>query len=236
MTAAFLIRLIIPLLLVSPAMAAWDKGFNFRATSGYVTDGTNQTYVIDTDVYPTTRNGVTFGWNYSTCLSDLGGGTRDRDSGIDVRLAGMHFIANRDERCTFKVDLPAAGTYIITLGYGDAGGNAKNNYIVVKDSTTDVITLSAVTTAATPTFGDAVGSTYNAATWPGSQTTSTEVFATTTLDMIIGSGLAPDATDASIAHLFISQVASGVSNSVSTTPGSDSISTTRGTGNITTIP
>lgn len=221
------------LFLASNAFGAWDKGFNFRATSGFIADGANETYVIDTDVYPTTRNGVTFGWTYSSCLADDGGGTRDRDAGIDRRIAGMHFIANRDERCTFKVDLPATGDYIITLGYGDAGANAKNNYIVINDSGTARLTLSAVATLATPTFGDAIGATFNAATWPGSQTTVTKTFSTTTLDLMIGSGTTPDATDASIAHLFLSQVASSSTGRVVTTPGSGSITTTPGSGSIT---
>lgn len=38
-----------------------DVGFDFRATSTFVTDPANCTYVID-DLYPTTRGGVTFGW------------------------------------------------------------------------------------------------------------------------------------------------------------------------------
>lgn len=220
----------------SYSFAAWDKGFNFRTTSGYVTDGANTTYVLEGDAYPTVRNGVTFGWSYSACLTDFGGGGRDRDNVIDARLAGMNFIANRDERCTFKVDLPAAGNYIITLGYGDAGGNTKNNYIVIKDSGTTVLTLSGVATAATPTFGDAVGNTYNAATWPGSQTTATETFATTTFDLMIGSGATPDGTDASITHLFISQVGSSAFRGILATPGSNSIRTTAGSNSLRTIP
>jgi len=222
------------LFIASVSFAAWDKGFNFRTTSGFVTDGANTTYVLEGDAYPTVRNGVTFGWTYSTCITDLGGGGRDRDAGIDARLAGMNFIANRDERCTFKVDLPAAGDYIITLGYGDAGANAKTNYIVVNDSGTAKITLSGIATLATPTFGDAIGNTYNAATWPGSQTTTTKTFSTTTFDMIIGMGATPDGTDSSIDHLFISQVsAGGATGSIRTTPGSGVVTTTPGTGSIT---
>src|SRR5205809_595690 len=92
---------------------SWDKGFNFRDSIGYVTDGTNETYVRDTgDVYPVTRNAVTFGWN-----SNLGGA--DRNSAIDRRLAGLNY-SSPGTSFTFQVDLTAPGTYDISLALGDA--------------------------------------------------------------------------------------------------------------------
>ena len=42
--------------------AVWQQGFDFRATSTYVTDPPTSTYVLASTAYPTTVNGVTFGW------------------------------------------------------------------------------------------------------------------------------------------------------------------------------
>lgn len=199
-------RLIAILLLTcGTSFASWDKGFNFRATSGYVTDGTNETFVIDTDAYPTTRNGVTFGW--TSAPSGAGGGSRDRDNTIDRRIAGINFVGNTNTPCAFQVDLPATGIFKIQLGYGDAGGNSQSNYIDVDDSATNLISFRPQNTAATPTFGDAVGSTYIAAVWPGSEATVTKTFATTTFKMVLGDVALGAGTNSVISHIFISQVA-----------------------------
>lgn len=229
-------KILLILLLSSNAFGAWDKGFNFRTTSGFVTDGANETYVLEGDAYPTVRNGVTFGWNTATCITDTGGGGRDRDAGIDRRIAGMNFVGNQLNQCTFQVDLPAAGTYLISLGMGDAGGNAKSNYVVVKDNTTALITFAPLATLSTPTFGDAAGNTYTAANWTTSQTSVSKTFATTTFNLVLGSGLTPDGTDSSIDHIFISQVASTPFVGLSVTPGSNSIRTTAGTNSLRTTP
>jgi hypothetical protein len=102
---------------------SWDKGFNFRQTSGFVTDGANETYVLSGDSYPATRNGVTFGWE------DAPSGDRDRNSGIDRRLAGMNFVSSAAGASAyrFRVDLPAAGDYAVRLAIGDEanGSNVK---------------------------------------------------------------------------------------------------------------
>lgn len=204
----------------TPTFGAWDKGFDFRATAGFVTDPANTTYVIETEAYPTVRNSSTFGWNSTTCLNpDGGGGSRDRDSGIDARIAGINFIGNTNTPCTFRVDLPAAGTYKIQLGAGDAGGNAQTNYIDVRDNTTNVISLRPCNSAATPTFCDANGSTYNAATWPGSEVTITANFATTTLNLVLGDASAGSGTNSVISHLFISQVVQASTPTITILPG-----------------
>lgn len=186
------------------AAISFTKGFNFRATSGFVTDGANTTYVTSADIYPTTRNGVTFGWTLDP--NTLGGGDRDRNAGIDPRIAGMTFVGNNNTSSdTFKVDLPAAGSYAINLGMGDAGSNAKTNYTIVYDNTTPVITLFPASTLSTPTFADATGATYNAATWPGSQASVVKTFSTTSLFVSIGAPGLSAGTDSSITHLFITK-------------------------------
>jgi len=114
---------------------AWDKGFNFRGTSGYVTDGANETYVLLGDAYPVTRNGVTFGW-----LSAPSSG--DRDSTIDRRLAGINYTANDGaSQRDFQIDLPAAGDYIISLALGDHGFTQTYQYWRLLDNTTVLATI-----------------------------------------------------------------------------------------------
>jgi hypothetical protein len=48
-------------LTVTPARG-WQQGFDFRNTAAFVTDPPGDTYVLPTTKYPTTVNGVTFGW------------------------------------------------------------------------------------------------------------------------------------------------------------------------------
>lgn len=186
------------------SVVSFAKGFNFRASSGFVADGTNETYVLASDVYPTTRNGVTFGWAVDP--NTLGGGDRDRDAGIDRRIAGMHFIGNHNTSTdTFRVDLPAAGVYTVQFGVGDAGANAKTNYIRILDDTVSLISFQPLNTLATPTFGDAAGNTYNAATWPSSEASVTKTFSSTICRVLIGDSLNGLGTDASIDHLFLTK-------------------------------
>lgn len=85
------------------------KGFNFRQSSGFVTDLGNDTYVLSGDSYPTTRNGVTFGWESVP-------GDRDRNNAINAKLAGLCFDngANTD----FRVDM--TGSMKFRLAMGDA--------------------------------------------------------------------------------------------------------------------
>ena len=111
---------------------SWDKGFNFRATSGFVTDGINETYVFKTDIYPVTRNGSTFGWQTVSPPLDY-----NRDSGLDRRLAGGNSEANFWSTETFRVDLYEAsgGVYDIALALGDILNNSIS-YVIFFDKTT----------------------------------------------------------------------------------------------------
>lgn len=179
---------------------SWDKGFNFRASSGYVTDGANETYVLHTDAYPVTRNAVTFGWNTAPIDS------RDRNSANDRRLAGMNFTHNAID---FQVDLPATGDYTIRLAMGDdaAGWGSGTQKCIFKDNTTTLATMGP-TDVTTANWRDAVGTQYNNASWPGSNSSITGTFATTTFIATVGNAL-----DYSVmAHLFLSQVAAAAAS------------------------
>ena len=92
---------------------SFDIGINFRGSSAYVTDGTNETYCLN-ESYPVTRGGATFG--YETLPS---GGTINRSTAVDRRLAGISYepLAGIP---TFRLDLPSAGDYQIRAAFGDA--------------------------------------------------------------------------------------------------------------------
>jgi len=182
---------------------AWDKGFNFRATAGYVTDGPNETYVIG-DAYPVTRNSVTFGW-----LDSIGSQTRDRLSSGDVRLAGINYAVNTPAVKRFQVDLPATGDYIITLAMGDATFSHSYASIEFLDNTTSLATLTGIVLSSAGYFCDAAGTVHTSqANWIANEVTITKTFATTILIIKLGSVDAQ--SDVSpIAHLFVSQVAAG---------------------------
>lgn len=150
---------------------AWDKGFNFRATSNYVTDSSpTETYVLG-EQYGVTRNSVTFGWSV-----DLTANARDRVSGNDRRLAGLNFTTGTTNY--FRVDLPAAGLYKIHVAMGDGGSTNWADW-AIKDTTTTLFTTSGFLT--NNTFSDATDTNYSAANWPASETGVIHNFATTEL-------------------------------------------------------
>jgi hypothetical protein len=114
-----------------------DGGINFRDTAGFVTDGTNETYCLgEVDAYPVSRGGLTFGWE--TIANDAG---RDRNSGIDRRLAGVNFDG-ANAPAIFRLNLPSTGTYLIELAVGDTGGfNPPVQDAQIVDDTTTFITV-----------------------------------------------------------------------------------------------
>ena len=176
---------------------AWDKGFNFRETAGFVTDGANETYAIcSAETYPTTRNSVTFGVE-----NVFGWSTRDRLDTNDRRLAGVNW---RSDKGLFRVDLEAADDYVIDLAYGDPSGGANNPDSKIYDNTTVLATIGP-TTNGSGEFVDASGvNRTSAALWVSNRVTIQHTFATTTFFVSVSeaaSALSP------LAHLFLSRVA-----------------------------
>lgn len=182
---------------------AWDKGFNFRASSGYVSDGANETYVLADDGYPTTRNGVTFGWDGLDSGQD-----RDRDSGVDRRLAGIVFANNGGTQYNFRVDLNSTGDYEINLAMGDTGGGQDYQYCQFKDNTSVLRTIDDSDGTAFNNYDDATGVNRAEAAWPGSNAKDTQTFATTIFFLLVGTP-GSEASATTIAHLFLSEVAAG---------------------------
>ncbi len=157
---------------------ALPQGVNFRATSGYVADGTNYDHDLlngtGTADYPiTSAQGNNIGW-------ETGGGTyqsRDRNSGNDARLAGITF-QNSNTDITFRVDLPSTGNYKIGLAAGDANYAAPVP-VDLYDTLSNLASLSTGSTSGSNHFKDATNTDYSAASWPGSQTIVQYTFATT---------------------------------------------------------
>lgn len=144
----------------------FDCGINFRATSGYVTDGTNETYCEASDTYPTTRDGYTFGWDSSTSVSEL-----NRNSGVDRRLAGINYLSKTNTTRYFRLDLPSAGTYEIHLAVGDVNNSTNCGCIVRDGAGTTLIELTG-DTSGNARFKDATDTEYTTATWPTSESGS----------------------------------------------------------------
>jgi hypothetical protein len=182
---------------------SWDKGWNHRATSAFVTDGTNETYALG-EAYPTTRNGVTFGWT-----TDLSANARDRDAAVDRRLAGMDFQNNTTGlQDVFRVDTTASGSHTVRLALGDAGSAGLcAPYIQVRDGSTALATIDHSSSVTTGTdMIDATGTTYSITNWPGSNTPITVALTGTILNFALGTPSV--GTNLSmLAHIFVSQVA-----------------------------
>jgi len=188
-------------LTVTTAGSGFQQGFDFRATSGFVTDPGFATWVTSSTAYPTTRNGVTFGWQVTTNLD-----SRDRNTAVDPRLAGINFVYNNVAPAVFEVDLPAAGTYTINLAmgddlYGQCGGGCK---IEFRDGATSLFTIAEPGTSG-GMFFDANGNNLTAAAWPASNTTHQVTMSGTKLLVLVGANDGKsDVTP--IAHLAVTQV------------------------------
>lgn len=179
---------------------SFDVGFNFRGSSGYVTDGAGETYVIDSDDYPTTRGGATFGEEDEWLLN------LDRDSGLDRRLAGMK-AESAANSARFRVDLPATGDYDIHLAIGDPA-SGQNCDLATKDGTTTLDTYT-VTTSGAAHFFDATGvQRTSSADWVSNEAKVTRTFATTIFRVQVNGA----ANTSSIAHARLVQVEAASGN------------------------
>lgn len=173
-----------------------DWGFNFRATSGFVTDGANETPVLAED-YPHTYtiNGVsvTAGWEDS-----VAGNTRDRSAAGDAREAGINFSAVGGTR--FRVDLPAAGSWTIHFAGGDGNGAGLACDFAFKDGTTALGTTGSYPGTG---FNDANNTNWSVAAWPGSETGLSVSMSSTTFRLVTTS-----ASTNAVAYLRLAQASS----------------------------
>lgn len=164
-------------------MTVWatPKGFNFRATLPYVTDGTNEQFVGATQAYPTIStiggDSVTYGW--TTTTANVSG--RDRINTGDTRLAGGCFGVP-GTISTFQIALPATGVFLIRLAMGDQVNDQTMTY-TVRDGATVLASKSA--TQANPFF-DATGTNLSAAHWVTDNQPITPTMAGTMLTIDLG--------------------------------------------------
>jgi hypothetical protein len=177
------------------------SGINFRATSGYVTDNAADTYSLG-EAYPTTRGGKTFGFG-----SSITSNTRDRSTGVDVRLAGIAFMANSGSPTNFTIDL-ASGTYKVRLALGDAAA-PQVIYCQLKDGATVRATIGPTTTSGPTRWLDATGAELIDSAWPSSNATVTIVVSSGALTVALG-GSSGGSGIAAISHVaWELQAASG---------------------------
>lgn len=181
-------------------------GIDFRDTSGFVTDPANCTYTFtsgDGDLYPKTRGGVgPFGWDTTKGGGDShrSGNSRDRDSGIDSRLAGLEFGCGATP-CYFRIDLPAPGSYKLFFAFGDATGGANAVDSKIYDNSTFLTEIGPISNSAGQ-FVDASGTNRtSAADWVtnGAPTFITQTFASSIFYITIENGGTGPLT-----HIFIS--------------------------------
>jgi hypothetical protein len=189
----------------------WKKGFNFRQNPSFCTDGTDETYVCESpwDQYPVTpqRNGVDFG--HESSFATMNSRDRVAPPGADRRLAGIWFPIGGGQ-LIIRVDLPAAGAYIIKLASGDAvwGNGVTDGIVSVQDG--GVSTLFSIDHAT----GFSTGSTYRDATdaelsiaaWVAADGGAgrTVTFTTTICRLLMGDGGAT--RGGPVAHFSLEQV------------------------------
>ncbi len=175
---------------------ALPQGINFRSTLGYVTDGANDSFeqANATATYPrTTAQGNNVGWELGV------GNIRDRNAGVDPRLAGMHFSVTTNGN--FRIDLPSTGNYDVRLAAGDYSSSIAVGWALY-DTNTSLATLSSGSTSTTQRWKDALNVEYNATTWPTSNSPYAATFTTTIMRV-------RSTNNSCIAHVSVAASAGG---------------------------
>lgn len=185
--------------------------FNFRLTSGFVTDDGEGVPVLGETFPHTYTNGN--GFSISAGWDGTPGENVDRTNTNDPRIAGIN--AHGSIR-TFTVDLssgsaPGAADYIVDIAAGDATNFRKSAYKLLDNATLLIDGSGAGVGTNTPggQFLDATASIITASTtWTGTPVTKT--FATTTAKLVNN----PDSigTTTCIAHLRLAKVAAAVAS------------------------
>ena len=172
---------------------AFDMGWDFRATAGYVTDDAHYGVFAkgDTDAYPTTyTNGD--GQSLNAGWTTLGPGATDASASNDPRIAGGVYVDQSGGSRTFQIDLssgsaPGAGTYTVDCAFGRADYNPSGQTFQVKDNTTVVLDGTnggAGYSVATGHYIDATLQDVAATTtWTGA--TTSKAFSSTTANLVL---------------------------------------------------
>jgi hypothetical protein len=170
---------------------AFDFGFDFRGTSGYVTDPSYASVVLGENYPNTYTNGagksINAGFTVAGQVNPL-----DRDNTQDPRIAGTNYEANDGYNNFFQVDLssgsaPGAGTYSVDLAMG-AFISAGKQCFKLLDTTTLLIDGTFGGAGQDTSAGHFIDATLTdvtgGATWTGTPVTKT--FATTLAKLSIG--------------------------------------------------
>ena len=140
----------------APPVAGIYKGFNFRQTLGYVTDGAGDIFVDPTDVYGSSPG---YGWDAS-----LGSNARNRSTANGPRIAGIHFTSAARY---FRFDLPRGpGKYRIKAGFFDPGGSSNKVNWDIQDGTTTIQEIRGIVASSSDHDGhDAIDTEITYADW-----------------------------------------------------------------------
>lgn len=177
------------------------QGWDFRATSGFVTDPSNDDFNDVSTTSGTSSNGIAWAWDQTI------GNSRDRNASIDPRLAGCMFVTVPDGSRTFTVTLPSAGTYDITLALGDQGNECIENLDILDNGSVLFTVCTNVDTGAANHFIDATGVIRTSDTdWVTNNAKKRLTFTTTSAGFRLN---APSSFSNSMAHLRIDPVSGG---------------------------
>ena len=161
--------------------SVWQQGFDFRGSLNFVTDPPGATGVVLDTIFPTVGGLTTYGWSYTATFEVL-----NRNNSVDPRLAGAHQV-NNGTPGQFYVDLPAPGTYSLSLAMGDDGYPACAVQCQVQFL--DGSNLLATVTGGPINQGyfyDAQGNVWSAAAWPANNVSQQVTLAGTLLTVEVG--------------------------------------------------
>jgi hypothetical protein len=191
-----------------------SAGFDFRSTSGFVTDASTNSPELGS-TYPHTYTNaagtsLVAGWNNGGVNCENGVVLANRNAGTDPRLAGLATPMNGNAgdgshhnfQCRFRVDLPVTGNWAIRLAAGDFSF-ATNNYVQFADNGVVFATYAAVAPGANQ-FMDATGVVYSNANWLTMNSSLSHVFTSTLFEVIMGPNVFGPSGFSTIAHLFLS--------------------------------
>lgn len=178
---------ILVLLCPSLAFAQFDLGFDFRATSGFVTDPTYGVFATSTDTYPKSYTAAN-GSSANAGFTQGSPSARDRSASVDPRLAGIVFGPNNSATVIiFRVDLPATGSYTISVASGDQASGQVNNTVTLADGGTVFATVSNNASPGADQYYDASGVLRTSSTnWVSSQATISHTFTSTQATVLVG--------------------------------------------------
>lgn len=180
---------------------------NFRSTSGYRADDSADAYVqtVLSVNYPTvTAQGNNVGWEN---LNDPYAFNESLSN--DVRLAGGQGLSTNMAASTYRIDLPATGSYRLRCAAGRVSAIRGVN-ISVNDNTTPLATLvTPKTPSAANRFYDATDVELTAANWPGSNQPKDVTFTSTILRIKVGGNVISGQSWAYIAHFSVESISSG---------------------------